>query len=46
MLEQIDKYLPHILYGAEGAHAAEKQQRDRVEDASMLPGMQIAGGLA
>lgn len=38
LLDQINTYLPHILYGVDGANAA-AQQRDGVSDAALLPGM-------
>lgn len=38
LLDQINTYLPHILYGVDGAHASARHG-DRVSDAALLPGM-------
>lgn len=42
LLERLDKYLPHILYGVQGAEA--ERNNKRVADATMIPGMELAGG--
>lgn len=42
LLEQMAKYLPHILYGADGARA-EQNKPETVTDAAMLPGMMVEG---
>lgn len=43
LLEQVDKYLPHLLYGVHAVEA-ERRQPQRTSDASTLPGMQLMGG--
>lgn len=44
LLERVDKFLPHILYGVHGAEAERNAARN-VSDAALLPGMEIAGGV-
>jgi hypothetical protein len=42
LLENMERFLPHILYGTDGAHAAANQPT-RVDDAAALPGMIVDG---
>lgn len=43
MLDRIDNYLPHILYGVHAVEA-ERNAPATINDAAALPGMQIMGG--
>ena len=43
LLNRIDKYLPHILYGVHAVEA-ERNAPTRVSDAALIPGMQVMGG--
>lgn len=42
LLEQVNRYLPHVLYGVH-AIEAERRQPQSVDDAAMLPGMMVEG---
>lgn len=44
LLDRLDRYLPHILYGVHGAEA-ERNAGKKVDDPSMIPGMEFAGGI-
>lgn len=43
LLEQVNRYLPHLLYGVHAVEA-EKNKLESTSDAAALPGMQLAGG--
>jgi hypothetical protein len=43
LLQQVNRYLPHLLYGVHAVEA-ERNQPDSTSDATALPGMQLAGG--
>lgn len=44
LLEQVNKYLPHILYGS-AAIEAERNAPKSVNDPAQLPGMVMQGGV-